>query len=169
MRNRVQSGFTLTELMIVVALLGILTAIAVAASSGGKDRSRGFADQMAGELETARLRALASRRWHRITFTPTGATLDQSTTTGMALPTAYQTVGLITAPAAVRIVAMANTTLLAPTTEPAAGSGLAGEIVFAPDGTSVARTLWVSDRQDYAPYRIALFGATGHARVYEGW
>ena len=49
------------------------------------------------------------------------------------------------------------------------GCGMTEEILFAPDGTSVGRTVWVSDIKDKAPFRIALFASTGRARVYEGW
>ena len=72
-------------------------------------------------------------------------------------------------PDQVRIVALATSTLVTAGPRPADGAGFAEELRFAPDGTSVARTLSISDTRDKAPHRIAVFGSTGRARVYEGW
>ena len=169
MRNPRQAGFTLTELMVVIALIGVLVGIAVAASNEGRAGSRGFADQLSGELETVRMRALATRRWHRVTLSSNGAAVEQASTTGMARATAWEWIGGVTAPRTVRVVAMASSTILAGGAAPADGDGLTEEILFSPDGSSVPRTVWVSDRKDRAPFRLALFAATGHIRVYEGW
>lgn len=167
--RRRESGFTLTELAIVMALIGVITAIAFTYAGERRAGTRGFADQLSGELESTRLRALSTRRWHRVVLTAGGATVEQATNVGMVPPVAYEWIGGVSAPPNVRIVAMATVTLVTSTGTPADGDGLAEEIRFAPDGTSVARTLWVSDRRDKSPFRIALFGSTGRARVYEGW
>lgn len=153
----------------VLALIGVMTAIAFAYAGERRAGARGFADQVSGELESARLRALSTRRWHRVTVTPAAMVIEQATTAGMVAPVAYEWVGGVTAPSNVRIVAMATTTLVTSIGAPADGDGLTEEIRFAPDGSSVARTLWISDRRDRAPFRIALFGSSGRARVYEGW
>lgn len=164
-----QGGFTLTELSIAVALMGVLTMIALA--YGGERRAgvRAFADQLSGEIETVRLRALSTRRWHRVTVSADGIAVEQATTVGMVTPTDFAWIGGVSAPAGVRVVAMATATLVNPGAAPTDGDGFAEELRFAPDGSSVARTVWVSDLQDRSPMRVAVFGSTGRARVYEGW
>lgn len=166
---RRQRGFTLTELAVAMLLVGILTVIAFA--YGGERRAgvRAFADQLSGEIETVRLRALSTRRWHRIIVNARGATVEQATTVGMVAPTAYAVIGGFSAPTNVRVVALTTSTVVASGSAPTNGSGFAEELRFAPDGSSVPRTLWVSDPRDRSPHRIAVFGSTGRARVYEGW
>lgn len=165
-----RGGFTLTELAVVLALIGVLTAVAFTYAGERRAGARGFADQMSGELESARLRALSTRRWHRVTVTANSAQIDQATTTGMVVPTAYEFVSRVTVPANIRIVALTTSTLTTAQAQPTEGAGLATEeFRFAPDGSSVGRTLWISDRRNKSPYRIALFGSTGRARVFTGW
>jgi prepilin-type N-terminal cleavage/methylation domain-containing protein len=167
--HRTERGFTLTELVVAMALVGVLTMIAVAYAGERRAGAKAFTDQISGELETVRLRAMSTRRWHRVTVTEGGISIEQATTTGMAAPVAYEWIGRATAPAGVRIVALSTSTQVAPGSQPADGTGFSEELRFAPDGASVPRTLWISDARDKVPQRIAVFGATGRARVYEGW
>jgi Tfp pilus assembly protein FimT len=159
----------LTELAVVMALIGVVAAVAFTASAETRAGARGFADQVSGELEAARMRALSTRRWHRVTVTDRGALTEQASTTGMVAPVAYEWVDKISAPAPVRIVAVATSTVVNAGGPRNEGEGFTEEFLFAPDGSSVPRTLWVSDRKDRAVYRVAVYGATGRARVFEGW
>lgn len=155
--------------MVVMAIVGVLAATAFTATGHGKASARAFADQVAAELETTRLRALSTRRWHRVTVTDRGAVVEQATTTGMLAPVEYEVVSQISAPTIVRFVAVAPTTAAADGPARVDGDGFAEELRFAPDGSSVGRTVWVSDRKHRAIYRVAVYGATGRARVFEGW
>src|SRR4051812_30147693 len=81
-------GFTLVELMVVVAMIGILTALAVAYSGEARPNLKGFATSVVGECDAARLRALASRKWQRVRFDADDNLMitEQAELTGMADP-----------------------------------------------------------------------------------
>ncbi len=162
-------GFTVTELMVAMAILGVLLSLAVASTGQRRAGVRSFADRLSGECETARLRAMSTRRWHRVLVNDRGVYVDQATTTGMTAPTAYEQIAAIGAPTQVQIVAVATTTAINPGAARADGDGFDQEIRFAPDGSSSSRTVWLSDRRRASVYRVAVYGATGQARVYEGW
>jgi prepilin-type N-terminal cleavage/methylation domain-containing protein len=64
------AGYTLTELAIVVSIMGILTAIVVPAFSGYLKRTRlnGSRNQLIGDLYYARSLAIANRRTFTVQF-----------------------------------------------------------------------------------------------------
>jgi prepilin-type N-terminal cleavage/methylation domain-containing protein len=162
-------GFTVTELMIAMAILGVLLSLAVVSNGQERMGARSFAERLSGECETARMRAMSTRRWHRVLVSDRGVYVDQATTTGMIAPTAFEQIAAIGAPSQVQIVALATTTAIDPGAARADGDGFDQELRFAPDGSSISRTVWVSDRRRRAVYRVAIYGATGQARVFEGW
>lgn len=168
-RRSTLAGFTLVELAVVLAIVGVLGLIALSAGSEHKAVARGFADQVSAQLESARLRALATRRWQRVTVTEQTVVLDQATTLGAAAPIGWQPVGQLTAPGSVRVVAIEPTTVTTDQGPRAVGTGFELELRFGPDGSSLGRTLWISDRRGRSVFRIAVYRATGHARVVAGW
>jgi len=167
---RGQRGFTLVEMAVVIAIVGVLATLAVSANPEDQATSEGFADQLVSDLDQIRLSAMSTRRWHRLTLEAGRGTVDEATTIGMAAPSDYDVVSQFTAPRRILIDSVLDGTQVDPTGDsPGAGEGFDLEILFAPDGTSSARTIYISDVRGRSTARVAIFGATGLARAYPGW
>jgi prepilin-type N-terminal cleavage/methylation domain-containing protein len=165
-----QRGFSLTELMVVIAIIGVLTTVATWMPTEDKATARGFAEQVVGEIDMIRMRAIASRRWHRVVLTSRAAFVDVGDTTGMAMPTTWTQVRVVQAPRRIEVVALDTVTRSASGANPATGVGLTDQVLlFAPDGSSAPRTVYLADTRRAARYRVAIYRVTGTARVYDGW
>lgn len=72
MNNR--NGFTLIELMVVVAIIAIVTAVAIPAYMTWKPRNqiRSAVSQVQSDLNRAKMRAVETRRQCRVVFTTNG-------------------------------------------------------------------------------------------------
>jgi hypothetical protein len=149
----------------------VLTSIAVGSSTEDRATARGYAEQVVGELDTTRMRAIASRRWHRVITAKNGVAIEASNTLGMATPTSWYRVMWVPTPRRIQIVALETTTRATSSgVEPVDGSGLDSHVLlFAPDGSSASRTLYVADNTRRAKYRVGVYRATGSARVFDGW
>lgn len=80
MRTRSQSGLTLVEVSVVLAIIGILAAIAVPSLNGLMPRNRlsNTTSTLANEISLARVRAIAKAARFRITFTLAAAPAPDS-------------------------------------------------------------------------------------------
>ena len=164
-----QAGFTLVEIMVVIAIVGILVSLAASAEPEYRANTRAFGDAISSEIEAARMKAVSSRRWHRVTLSATGGFIDQATTFGMGTPVGWTEVGRFGVPKRAKIVSTNLTTDVTPLG--AAPTGWAGAVIsISPDGSALSGgTIYISDSRDRSPHRVALFAATGYARVYAGW
>jgi Tfp pilus assembly protein FimT len=157
--------------MVVLAILGILTTLAFGAQPEDRATARGYAEQIVGELDAARMRSIASRRWRRIVPYANGISIEASTTLGMAAPTGWYREMWAPSPNRIRVTAIETVTrAVSSGVEPADGSGLDVQVVlFRPDGSSASRTLYLADTSRRSRYRVGVYGATGTARVFDGW
>jgi len=166
-----QRGFTLVELMVVLAMIAILSAMAVAYTGERRANLRGFAGSIVGEADAARLRALASRKWQRIGFDLDAGKMitEQATTTGMAEPDDWTVQGVYAIPGRFTVASIHDSADANGGEDVIEGAGVDEYLMFAPDGSSVPRTIYLSSTQPFTYVRVVVYRATGTAYVKENW
>jgi Tfp pilus assembly protein FimT len=163
----------LVEMMIVIAIIGIMTAMAISYSGEGRASVKGFAGQVAGECDSSRLLAISTRKWQRLWFDTTTNKVrhDQATVTGMGVPTTSQwiEVSRFDLPKVVSVEQINTTADINTGNSVTPGHGMTNYLMFAPDGSSVARTVYLDTFDGHSPERIVIYRATGTAYVKDGW
>ena len=171
-RAGAQRGVTLVELMVVLTIVGVLMAAAVVSYQNSPASVHGYAEQVSGELDGARLRAVASKRWQRVEIQAAQVSVWEATTEGMATPVGWQLLRTVFAPAKVSVVSMSDQTHAVPNSSvPAPGAGMTNAAVeFRPDGAAAAAaTIFIGDARDVSHVRVAVYRATGSAYVFNDW
>src|SRR5262249_41265278 len=96
---------------------------------------------------------------------------EQATVTGMAMPndTEWIEVSRLDLPKVVAVEQINTTADINTGNAVSPGTGLDNYIMFAPDGSSVARTVYLETFDGHSPERVVIYRATGTAYVKDGW
>lgn len=179
---RSQRGFTLIEMMTVLAIIAILTAVLSTMASPGAGTPRTSSEETVGMMQFARLRAESTRTIHAVKFDGTSQTIsvwesvvsaaDPTPVVGYATPVAWALVQNLTLPTNAKLHS-AYTTTYATGAVPGvtADLNLPFELQYFPDGgANKSATILIGDQNNNASaFRIAVFRTTGGAIAREGW
>ena len=183
--SRQQRGFTLIELMIVVAIIAVLAGLMISVSSTSYGASaRNMSDQITANITFARMRAVSSRRWHRVQITTNQVIVWEWSRVGMQAPLVvpvcpndcWNVVQQITMPSGVTLWDVN------PVIQTGTGSAVAQDTVmtnqfidFRPDGSSSSAaggnaggTIYLTDNSG-SQFRILIYRSTGSSYARQGW
>jgi len=171
-RRSSQRGFTLIEMMVVVVIIAILAALMIGVQSRTYGASaQSVADQLTSDANFARMRAVSTRRWHRLEITSNQVKLWQSSVTGLTAPTMWQLVHTTNFPTGGATVWDVSGTVYyaAGVASVTQNTVVDYSINFSPDGSSEGGTMFVTDNKGAHRWRVILYKSTGTAYDREAW
>lgn len=170
--RQTQRGFTLIELMVVVAIIAIISALVIGVNSRTYGAgAQSVADQVTSDANLARMRAVSTRRWHRLEVTSNMLKLWQSSVTGLSTPTTWQLVQTTNFPTGGATVWDVSGTVYynAGVASISQNTSVDYNIDFSPDGSSTGGTVFVTDNKGAHKWRVILYKSTGTAYDRESW
>jgi prepilin-type N-terminal cleavage/methylation domain-containing protein len=171
MKRASQHGFTLIELMVVVAIIAILSGFVISINKRTYGASaNSVADQLVSNASLAKMRAVSTRRWHRLTVSSNSAQLWQATTTGLTTPVAWGLIQATNFPGGTTVWSCSTTVYAAAgTASVSQGTGLPFNLDFSPDGSSTGATCFITDDRAAKKWRVIVYKATGGSYDRESW
>ncbi len=171
MARNAQRGFTLVEMMVVVAIISILVAIAVnlRTTTYGANTSS-VADQVVGQLELARARAISTHHYEQVLVTNGKLVLNEGNTLGMSVPGNFaQQIQQSVLPVSVQVWDHDTKSDATSGQHPVAALDplLSFPITFRPDGSlyltggDTGATLFLTDRNHAHEFRVIVYRISG--------
>jgi prepilin-type N-terminal cleavage/methylation domain-containing protein len=170
--GRRAAGFTLVELLVVIAILSGMGAVA-SFGLGRKGQGQGAANLARGlhfALLEARTSAVSDGVQRRVRCTATECFLESATSSGMGVAAAWRDAG-----DRIRGAGSGRVWSVSVTTDVSGGGSSGGplsvpkSVIFYPDGSASASTIYVADARAGNRYRLYVYSATGLSRLAEGW
>jgi prepilin-type N-terminal cleavage/methylation domain-containing protein len=193
MRARRQAGFTLVELMVVVALVSVVGALAARIYSRGAqgEAAPGFGRSLMGTMLDARHLALTLGRTARVTLAPDSPAMHVTTEAWQpamdTTPGAWVQQSRMQVPSTVRLCVPDASVNLGTTVSPSCPltTGSPRIICFFPNGrvklpsdgicpttaptATLGATVYFSNNAGDKKYRLVVWGLTGMAKLIDKW